>query len=130
MFSRFFTGLATCFSAIVTVEKQSGTQKENDNMIDENKNGEEQIDDESDYGDDMASCAWCDAEYLEDELKLTDRGMLCDKCIGEIRSRGEKVNLICESEQDEKTTHISATLKIGGEEYDVMFKVTDVTPTE
>lgn len=36
-------------------------------------------------------CSWCEEEYDELDLHMTDLGLLCDTCITAIRSRGEEV---------------------------------------
>ena len=47
---------------------------------------------ERDYDDDEpALCAWCEDEFDADQLHMTDLGLLCDRCIAAIRSRGEEV---------------------------------------
>lgn len=39
-----------------------------------------------------ALCAWCEDEFDDaSELHMTDLGLLCDRCIAAIRSRGETV---------------------------------------
>jgi len=45
--------------------------------------------------DDLIECSWCGEDYTEapEELVSTDLGMLCDKCIRAIRSRGETVTI-------------------------------------
>lgn len=37
------------------------------------------------------TCDWCELEFDESQLTKTDLGMLCDRCIAAIRSRGEEV---------------------------------------
>ena len=41
--------------------------------------------------DEETVCAWCENDFEPDELRATDLGMLCDRCIAAIRSRGEQV---------------------------------------
>lgn len=41
--------------------------------------------------DEPAECAWCENEFDADQLRQTDLGPLCDRCIAAIRSRGEEV---------------------------------------
>lgn len=36
-------------------------------------------------------CVWCNEEFDESELHHTDIGMLCDRCIAAITSRGERL---------------------------------------
>ena len=36
-------------------------------------------------------CEWCENEMDEDMLTRTSLGMLCDRCIEAIRSRGERI---------------------------------------
>ena len=43
--------------------------------------------------EDMAECKWCGEVYEESELKSTDCGKLCDRCIAAIRSRGESITI-------------------------------------
>ena len=43
---------------------------------------------DSDY---PIQCAWCENEFESSELRRTDLGLLCDRCIEAIRSRGEMV---------------------------------------
>lgn len=38
-------------------------------------------------------CEWCECETDEDMLTRTDLGMLCNRCIAAIRSRGEQITL-------------------------------------
>jgi formylmethanofuran dehydrogenase subunit E len=40
------------------------------------------------------SCEWCREPYEESELRTTDLGILCDRCINAIRSRGETVIIL------------------------------------
>ena len=37
------------------------------------------------------TCNWCENDFDKSELTKTDLGMLCDRCIAAIRSRGEEV---------------------------------------
>lgn len=37
------------------------------------------------------ACSWCEEEFDMSELHHTDIGVLCDRCLAAIRSRGEKV---------------------------------------
>lgn len=37
-------------------------------------------------------CAWCKEEFDESDLVPTDLGMLCERCINAIRSRGEQIS--------------------------------------
>lgn len=39
----------------------------------------------------LKKCDWCEAEYEMSELKDTNQGALCFKCIKAIKSRGEKI---------------------------------------
>lgn len=41
--------------------------------------------------DETVHCDWCELDFDESQLKKTDLGMLCDRCIAAIRSRGEEV---------------------------------------
>lgn len=43
--------------------------------------------------EDVCECGWCGEEFEMSELRPTDLGMLCDHCIGAIRSRGEQVTV-------------------------------------
>ena len=38
-----------------------------------------------------AICKWCKEEYDMSDLKQTTYGLLCDKCIRAIKSRGEEI---------------------------------------
>ena len=40
-----------------------------------------------------AKCSWCGEEFEDSELKTTDIGLLCDRCLMAIMSRGEKVTV-------------------------------------
>jgi len=42
----------------------------------------------------VCRCAWCNGEYDNSDLRVTDLGMLCDQCIEAIRSRGEDVAVL------------------------------------
>lgn len=44
--------------------------------------------------DEVCRCAWCNGEYDNSDLRVTDLGMLCDQCIEAIRSRGEDVAVL------------------------------------
>jgi hypothetical protein len=46
---------------------------------------------DSDTDDEIRKCSWCDLEFESDQLIPTDLGMLCERCIAAIRSRGEQV---------------------------------------
>lgn len=41
--------------------------------------------------DEETICSWCENDFDNDMLHSTDLGMLCDRCIAAIRSRGEQV---------------------------------------
>jgi len=41
--------------------------------------------------EEVLCCDWCGEEFERSELRETDLGMLCDRCISAIWSRGEKV---------------------------------------
>ena len=41
--------------------------------------------------DEVHKCAWCELEFESGQLIPTDLGMLCERCISAIRSRGEQV---------------------------------------
>lgn len=43
--------------------------------------------------DEETVCAWCENDFENDMLHSTDLGMLCDRCIAAIRSRGEQVTV-------------------------------------
>ena len=42
-------------------------------------------------GTDYVKCEWCGEWHQESELKETDCGFLCDRCIEAIRSHGEDI---------------------------------------
>lgn len=44
-----------------------------------------------DADDEISECSWCGLEFESDQLRATDLGCLCDRCIAAIRSRGEEV---------------------------------------
>lgn len=44
-------------------------------------------------GADHVKCRWCDEVYDKSEVRLTDLGTMCDRCIAAIRSRGEQVTV-------------------------------------
>lgn len=46
-------------------------------------NGEEE--------EELGACDWCEEDYPVDELQKTDVGMLCDRCIRAVKSRGEEI---------------------------------------
>lgn len=46
--------------------------------------------------DEVMTCDWCGEIYEESELKNTDLGKLCDRCIAAIRSRGESITIVLE----------------------------------
>lgn len=49
---------------------------------------------DGDADDEPHTCAWCGLDDFEpDQLHGTDLGMLCDRCIAAIRSRGEEVTV-------------------------------------
>lgn len=52
-----------------------------------NKNG---------FLEEAPKCDWCEEYFEESELKNTDLGKLCDRCIAAIRSRGESITIILE----------------------------------
>ena len=41
--------------------------------------------------EEVVQCEWCCEPFYESELRTTDLGLLCDRCISAIRSRGEEV---------------------------------------
>lgn len=41
--------------------------------------------------DDPVECWWCEDTFERDDLKETNLGLMCERCIEAIRSRGEKV---------------------------------------
>ena len=41
--------------------------------------------------DDKEQCEWCEEEYESSELKETNIGKLCPRCIDAILSRGEEL---------------------------------------
>ncbi len=44
--------------------------------------------------DKVVVCDWCGLDFDDGQLTKTDLGMLCDRCIAAIRSRGEEVIII------------------------------------
>lgn len=41
--------------------------------------------------EETCKCEWCEEEYEPDQLHETELGMLCDRCIAAILSRGEHI---------------------------------------
>ena len=50
-----------------------------------------EADNGGDTDDEVRKCSWCELEFETDQLTPTDLGMLCERCIMAIRSRGEQV---------------------------------------
>ena len=44
--------------------------------------------------EELKECTWCKEEYEVSDLTQTDIGLLCDKCIRAIKSRGEDLILL------------------------------------
>lgn len=51
-------------------------------------------DNEQDDDEEVRNCEWCNLEFEADQLIPTDLGMLCDRCIAAIRSRGDIVCIV------------------------------------
>lgn len=49
--------------------------------------------DDIEDGADYVKCHWCDEVYDKSEVRLTDLGTMCDRCIAALRSRGEQVTV-------------------------------------
>lgn len=54
---------------------------------------------EFEWSDDLGTCSWCEDDYDLSELKRTDMGYLCSRCIDAILSRGEPL-AIYHNEED------------------------------
>lgn len=51
------------------------------------------VDDIEDSIEDPRTCIWCGEVFARSDVHRTDIGIMCDRCITAVRSRGEKVTV-------------------------------------